>query len=182
MLQFSFIPFPTLFTPQLQLRQITDEDADEILFLRSNEITMRYIDKVRMTSREEALELIQKFTDGINSGTGITWGISMKNDNRFIGTIGYWRLIPEHHRAEIGYILHPEYTGRGIMSEAIKEIIRYGFQEMNLHSIEANTNPENVASQKLLEKFGFVREAYFKENYFYNGKFLDSVIYSLVKT
>jgi ribosomal-protein-alanine N-acetyltransferase len=51
---------------------------------------------------------------------------------------------------------------------------------MNLHSIEANINPENIASRKLLEKTGFVREAYFKENYFFNGKFIDSEIYSLL--
>ena len=86
----------------------------------------------------------------------------------------------EHYRAEIGYLLHPDYQQKGIMDEALKAVIKYGFETMQLHSIEANVNPANAASMKLLEKNGFVKEAYFKENYFYNGQFLDSVIYSLL--
>jgi ribosomal-protein-alanine N-acetyltransferase len=66
------------------------------------------------------------------------------------------------------------------MQEALLKVINYGFKVINLHSIEANVNPGNAASIKLLEKNKFVREAYFKENYFYNGKFLDTVIYSLL--
>jgi ribosomal-protein-alanine N-acetyltransferase len=66
------------------------------------------------------------------------------------------------------------------MREAVSEVIKYGFTVMRLHSIEANVNPDNKASIKLLEKNCFAREAYFKENYFYNGKFLDTVIYSLL--
>lgn len=143
---------------------------------------MQYIEKKRLTSREEALEMIQKFTDGIESGTGINWGISFRNEPRLLGTIAYWRLIPEHYRAEIGYMLHPAFQNRGLMSEAMKAVITYGFEVMQLHSIEANVNPANAASIGLLEKFGFVREAYFRENYYWEGTFLDSAIYSLLKT
>lgn len=104
----------------------------------------------------------------------------MKGTTSIIGTIGYWRMQKEHYRVEIGYILYNGYQGKGIVDEALKALIKYGFQTMQLHSIEANVNPANAASMKLLEKNGFVKEAYFKENYYYNGKFLDSVIYSLV--
>ena len=86
----------------------------------------------------------------------------------------------EHYRAEIGYVLHPAQQGKGIMDEAIKAVLQYGFETMKLHSVEANVNPANTNSMKLLEKNGFVKEAYFKENYYYNGKFIDSVIYSLI--
>jgi len=182
MLQLNFRPFPELVTPNLRLRQIVPSDADELVFLRSNEITMKYIDKEKTKSREEALNLIKKITDDINAGIGINWGITLKNENNLIGTIAYWRTILEHYRAEIGYMLHPDFNGRGLMSEAMKEVIRYGFDEMNLHSIEANVNPENIVSKKILEKFGFKQEAYFRENFYFKGKFLDSAIYSLIKT
>mgnify|MGYP003597135014 CR=1 FL=1 len=152
------------------------------MFLRSSEDVMHYIDKERMKTREDALALIQKMTDGIHTGTGINWGISLRNDPTLLGTIAFWRLIPENYRAEIGYMLHPNFHGRGLMSEAMTEVIRYGFEVMNLHSIEANINPGNEVSRKLLLKFGFQKEAYFRENYFFNGKFLDSEIYSLIKT
>ncbi len=66
------------------------------------------------------------------------------------------------------------------MQEAILTILDYGFKIMKLHSVEANVNPNNAASIKLLERNNFIREAYHKENYYYNGKFLDSAIYSLL--
>ena len=66
------------------------------------------------------------------------------------------------------------------MDEAMKGVLQYGFETMKLHSVEANVNPGNNASTKVLEKNGFVKEAYFKENYYYNGKFIDSAIYSLL--
>ncbi|MDQ6787925.1 MAG: GNAT family N-acetyltransferase, partial [Acidobacteriota bacterium] len=97
-----------------------------------------------------------------------------------IGTINFWKIKKENYRAEIGYMLDADYHGRGIMNEAIRAVLRFGFGEMNLHSVEANVNPDNAASIRLLEKNGFVREAYFKENYFFGGKFLDSAIYSLL--
>jgi ribosomal-protein-alanine N-acetyltransferase len=66
------------------------------------------------------------------------------------------------------------------MHEALKAILDYGFQEMGLHSVEANVNPSNLASIRLLEKNHFIREAYFRENYFYDGRYIDSAIYSLL--
>ena len=97
-----------------------------------------------------------------------------------IGTIGFWRITKEHYRAEIGYALHPDFHRKGITQEAMIEVLNYGFEMIRLHSVEANVNPNNEASKKLLEKNKFVQEAYFKENYFSNGQFLDSAIYSLL--
>jgi ribosomal-protein-alanine N-acetyltransferase len=105
----------------------------------------------------------------------------LKNEFKLIGNIGIWRIEKEHHRAEIGYALHPSHQGKGIMQEALKAVLDYGFHMMKLHSMEANVNPDNAASIKLLERANFVREAYFKENYFFDGKYLDSAIYSLIR-
>ena len=66
------------------------------------------------------------------------------------------------------------------MQEPITVVLEYGFNVMKLHSVEALVNPNNIASIRLLEKNGFIREAYFKENYFYNGRFLDTAVYSLL--
>ena len=89
-------------------------------------------------------------------------------------------LQKENFRAEIGYALLPDYYKKGIADEALKAVIDYGFNTMNLHSIEANLNPDNIASAELLEKNNFEKEAYFKENYYFEGKFIDSLIYSLL--
>ena len=112
---------------------------------------------------------------------GISWGIFKKeNPELKIGNIGLFKIFHEHYRAEIGYMLQPEEQQKGIMYEALCAIIEYGFNQMKLHSIEANINPDNIASQQLLEKAGFVREAYFRENYYFGGRFIDSAIYSLL--
>jgi ribosomal-protein-alanine N-acetyltransferase len=74
----------------------------------------------------------------------------------------------------------PEHNGKGIVTEAIKAVIKYGFETLKLHSIGAVIDPENVASAKVLKKNGFVKEAHLKENEFFEGRYLDSVIYSLL--
>jgi ribosomal-protein-alanine N-acetyltransferase len=66
------------------------------------------------------------------------------------------------------------------MSEAMDAVLNYGFNAMRLHSLEANVDPANAASIKLLEKKGFLKEAHLKENVFFNGRFIDSAIYSLI--
>lgn len=85
-----------------------------------------------------------------------------------------------NYRAEIGYLIAPAHWRKGLVSEALTAVITFAFEEMRLHSIEANINPQNEASRRLLLKHGFVKEAYFKEDYYFNGKFLDSEIYSLI--
>jgi [ribosomal protein S5]-alanine N-acetyltransferase len=182
MLQPNFSPFPTITTDNLILRKIDLTDAQALLFLRSSDEVMQYIDKEKMTSLDDAKKLIELITDGLTENNSICWAISLKvNPSELIGTIGFWKIQKEHYRAEIGYILHPNFWGKGIMQQAIAATIQYGFSNLNLHSIEANTNPLNTASQKLLQKNGFVQEAYFKENFYYNGQFLDSAIFSLIK-
>jgi ribosomal-protein-alanine N-acetyltransferase len=142
---------------------------------------MRYIDKASAETIDDAYEFIQKINDQQKNNDAVTWAITIKGETILLGTICFWNILKEHYRAEIGYVLHPDYWGKGIMQEAFSEVVNYGFKVMNLHSIEANINPHNTASIKLLEKNKFVREAYYKENYFFNGKFLDTAIYSLLK-
>lgn len=180
MLSLNFTPFPTLTTNRLVLREITLDDAPELFFMRTDERVMKYIERPRPKNIEETIAFIKMITDLRNKNEIITWGIALKNEPKLIGTVVYLNFKKEHYRAEFGYALHPDYWRKGIMDEVAKAVLDYGFNVLKLHSIEANINPDNIASQKLLEKNGFVREAYFKENFFWEGKFLDSAIYSLL--
>ena len=180
MLNPNFHPFPELETERLLLQQVQDQDADDLFILRSDQTLMRFIDRPLASSIADAQQLVQKIHDSLIRNDGITWTITLKPDPGLIGTIGFWRIEKENYRAEIGYMLAVKWQDKGIMSEAMKEVLKYGFKEMNLHSVEANVNPANEASIRLLEKNQFIREAYFKENYFYNGKYIDSAIYSLL--
>jgi ribosomal-protein-alanine N-acetyltransferase len=181
MLAPDFTPFPLITTKRLLLGQIEMSDAPDILALRSNEKVMRYIDKENTKTIEEAEALIKRINDDASNNEAITWGISLKEaPGKLVGTIGFWRMIKPHYRAEVGYMLHPDLWGKGMMDEALKAVIDFGFNTIQLHSIEAHINPNNAASAGILEKNGFVREAYFKEDYFFRGQFLDSAIYSLL--
>ena len=180
MLQLNFNPFPKLFTERLLLREISAADVKEVFQLRSNKNVMQFIDRPLAQTTDDAMELIQKIADGHKKNENITWAITLQNLPKLIGTIGFWQIDKENYRAEIGYLLHPDEQGKGLMQEAIAMVLKYGFQFMKLHSVEANVNPANIASIKLLEKNKFNKEAFFKENYYYNGKFLDTAVYSLL--
>lgn len=180
MLAINFSPFPNLETERLFLRRVDVKDVNEIIALRSNLETMKYIPRPLVKTTEDALEHIAMMDAKIENNEGINWAITQKDNPKLIGVIGHYRIKPEHYRAEIGYMLLPEFSGKGIISEAVKEVVKYGFKGMQLHSIEAVIDPENNASAKVLEKNGFVKEAHLKENEFFEGRFLDSVIYSLL--
>lgn len=174
-----FHPFPELETDRLLLRKMMSGDAAQIFFLRSDETVMQFIDKERMVTIKEAEDFIKRINDDIDANAAIQWAIALKeNPGKLIGTICLWHIRKEHYRAEIGYALHPHFWRKGIMKEAILKVIDHGFSTMQLHSIDANINPNNTASAAILESTGFVREAYFKEDFFFRGKFLDTVIYS----
>ncbi len=179
MLQTNFIPFPQIETERLVLRKPYEGDAPQVLLLRSNNDVMKYIGRDKAKDIKEAEDFLKMVMDNLETRDGILWGIELKEKpGLLIGYICYWRLVKEHFRAETGYMLLPEFWNKGIMKEALLRVIDYGFEEMKLHSIEARINPKNKTSATLLISAGFVREAYFKEDYYFNGEFGDTEVYS----
>ena len=179
---FSFLPFKNLESQRLVLRRITTADVNEIFALRSNADVMKYVPRPLCTNLDEAMALINMIEKKLETNEGINWAITLKGNDTLIGYIGHYHIKWEHFRSEIGYMLSPEFKGKGIVTEAIQLIVQYGFNEMSMHSLEAVIDPANIASAKVLEKNNFIREAHFKENEFYDGRFLDAVIYSLLTT
>lgn len=180
MLVFDFSPFPILETERLLLRRVTSSDVNAIFELRSNPETMKYIPRPLVKTQEDALKHLQTIDDAIDNNLGINWGVTLKENPKLLGIMGFYRLQPENHRAEIGYMILPEFNGKGIVSEAIPRILEYGFTTMKLHSVEAVIDPENIASERVLQKCNFEKEAHFKENEYFDGKFWDSVVYSIL--
>lgn len=116
----------------------------------------------------------------LKENIAINWVICFKQSKKLIGYICFHNIDILNKRAEIGYALFFKYYRKGLMREAIKEIINYGFNTMNLHSIMANINTINIASQQLLVLNGFEKEAHFKEDFYFNSQFIDTFIYSLI--
>ena len=180
MLAINFSPFHNLETERLLLRRVDKNDIKEVFALRSNPETMKYIPRPLVKTDQDALDHIAMIENKIETNEGINWAITLNDNPKLIGIIGHYRIKPEHYRAEIGYMILPEFNGKGIITEAVREVVKYGFDIIKLHSIEAIIDPENLASAKVLEKNGFIKEAHLKENEFYEGRFLDSVIYSII--
>jgi len=179
MLEKNFSPFPELKTERLLLRRLTNNDAEEMFFLRSNEDVLRYLGREPAKSVKEVEEFISNVNKSADENENILWGIALLNEpSKIIGTICLWNFKEENYRSEIGYILHPGHWGKGIMKEAINCVVDYGFNKLKLHSIEALLSPENVASSSVLEKTGFVKEGHLKEYFYFKGKFSDTAIYS----
>ena len=179
MLELNFDPFPVIETKRLILRRMILEDLDAYFTIRTNVNAMKHI-CMTIPTREETQAKILRINEMINMNEGVAWAICLKTDNLMIGTVSFHKVIKEHYRAEIGYMLHPDFWKQGIISEALESVIHYGFNNMCLHSIEAQIDPANIGSEMVLKKFKFVKEGYFKENYFFEGKFLDTAVFSLI--
>ena len=180
MLELNCSPFPVLTTSRLTLRRVRPGDINEIFFLRSDERVLTYLGKAPAASQDEALDFIHTINQLEDNNDAVTWGLTLHHQDLLVGTICYWNITKQHYRAELGYALHPALQGKGYMQEALLQVLAYGFGVMKLHSVEARVDPHNQPSIQLLERNHFTREGFFKEDYFYDGKFLDTAVYSLL--
>ncbi|MBP8193282.1 MAG: GNAT family N-acetyltransferase [Chitinophagales bacterium] len=181
MLIINLHPFPVLSTERLLLREITESDADDLFRLQGNAEVMKHI-ALPLNAVEESVLKIKFYQDLLAKQEVINWAITLKPNNTLIGVILLKAIDCKNHRSEVGYMVHPDFWRKGIAQEALECILDYAFNTLNFHSLEAIIDPYNTASEKILEKNGFVKEAHFKENYFLDGQFLDSGVYSLLKS
>lgn len=172
--------FPIIETSRLTLSAFNHEDVENFFILRSNEDFMKYLGLNPMTKRSEARERIHEIIQAFKTEEGITWKICLKEQNELIGYIGYWKINYRHFRGELGFGINQAFQNKGYMSELMPFVLAYAFNEMKLHSIMADVDPGNIGSIKLLEKNEFKKEGHLRENYYFNGNFLDSAYYGLL--
>lgn len=174
--------FPEISSERIDLKEFTPNDVDAFFALRSDEEFMKYIDLHPMKNKSEARDRVSSSIQAFRTGEGINWKITQKNDDTLIGYIGIWRLDYKNIRGEIGFGLDLDFQQQGFMSEAMPLVLGFGFKEMGLHTIKADVNPKNTASIQLLLKNNFKHEAHLRENYYFNGEFLDSDYYGLLES
>ena len=161
----SFVPFPTLVTQRLRLRETIDEDHKEIFFLRSDAEVNKYIDRPVPKSMKDVEEFVQMINKGTENGDNINWTIALKEEpTKMIGSICLWNFSEDGKIAEVGYVLHPAFQNKGIMTEAVQCTIEYGFKKLKLDKIEAYTHRDNANSKHMLLKNGFNLVAHKKDN------------------
>ncbi len=118
---------------------------------------LEFLDIVPARTLEDVRPVMQRIAANIVDGTSVFWAIALKDSPTLIGTICLWNISVEKSTAEIGYMLHPDFQGRGYMQEALVTVLAYGFEVMQAQLIEGFCHPQHVASIRLLERNGFVR-------------------------
>ncbi|MBU2508108.1 MAG: GNAT family N-acetyltransferase, partial [Bacteroidetes bacterium] len=133
----------------------------------------------KANSADDARAFIDKINAGIPKGEWVYWAIIPKDKSKLIGTICLWKISEEYSKAEIGFELLPQFQGKGFMQEALTAVLDFGFNVMNLKSIEGEVDPNNDRSIKILEKNKFVKIINLGENIDQDGTVLNTVVYSL---
>ena len=149
------LPFPVIHTSRLTLRRLVPEDRKAVFILRNDEQVSRFIQRNRMTSETEAAAFIEKIWSNVDRGPDIYWAICLNTQPDLIGTVCFWNFSEDQKLAELGYELFPAFQGRGLMSEAVKAVLDYGFKDLALSTVEAYTHNANLRSKKMLAKFQF---------------------------
>lgn len=173
--------FEVLTTERLLLRKLTPEGIEYIFQNYSEEEAKR---QLGLTTRNEFIKEREKSKGGYTTydRSILQFKLILKETQEVIGSCGFHNWYFAHCKAELGYaISKEEHKKKGYMSEAVDEVIEYGFESMNLNRIEACVGPDNIASLSLMKKFGFVKEGYLRQHYMSDGDIYDSVIFALLK-
>jgi [ribosomal protein S5]-alanine N-acetyltransferase len=172
--------FPQLETERLILREMQLEDAEAIFEMFSDEEVMRYRDVLAFSRLQEAQQFLISVRAHFTQGEETHWEITLKGKDSLVGTCGYsWHLGP--HFGAIGYDLARAYWKKGIMTEAVQALLRFGFEVRNLHRIEARVRLGNDASMRLLQRLGFQEEGRLRECLFLNNHYYDVRVFSLLE-
>ncbi|KGA98392.1 alanine acetyltransferase [Alkalihalobacillus alcalophilus ATCC 27647 = CGMCC 1.3604] len=172
---------PVLETERLILREVVESDAKDLLSYLSKEEVVKHMGLTPFKTIDDALEEIGWYHSILENKSGMRWGITLKEEGKVIGSCGFLNRSHKHYRAEIGFELSNNHWGKGLAGEALVQVVQYGFEQLEFERIEALIEPANLASQKLVEKHGFIREGLLRNYEFTAGKFDDLYMYSMIK-
>jgi [ribosomal protein S5]-alanine N-acetyltransferase len=177
-----FPDLPELETERLLLRKMRLDDADAMFAYASDPEVTRYVLWDTHRSIKDSESFLRFATEGYERGDFGGWGIVLKDSGAFVGTCGIEAgYAPEHARGELGYVLSREQWGKGLMPEAARAVIRFGFRRMGLNRVEARCIAENTASARVMEKVGMTYEGTLREREFIKGAYRDMRLYSILR-
>ncbi len=176
-----FDSFPVIETDRLILRELKETDISKLLELQSDTRVNEFLSHRKVETEEDVLKFIAHRKMFFEKKWGITWVGSVKETDEFLGICSYNAIDITNHRAEISGELLPKYWRTHIGQETFLSVIRFGFENINLHSITAKTSPSNIATMGMLEKFGFQKEGHLIDRIFDGTKYEDQCLYSLIK-
>jgi ribosomal-protein-alanine N-acetyltransferase len=176
-----FYTFPELESERLIFREVTSADVEEIFKIYSDPGVAKYDWYIPITTKEDALFIINRYKREFQDKEEITWGVARKSDNKIIGYCNLGTFNDASLRCEIGYGFNRDEWNKGYATEAIRVLVKFGFEIMNFNRIEATVTLGNDASVKALKKANFIQEGIVRERTIMKGKFEDDVILAILR-
>lgn len=173
----NFSPFPFRETKNLVLRRMDYIDIYDLYEMRKDPRMNEYTDTKPDKNSDETKAYIDKMNKGIDDNKWIIWAIQHKQSNKVIGTMSIWNIDSEQKSAELGYGIIPDYQGKGLMKEALLNIVDYGFNVMNLKELYAYTEENNIKSIKLLERCNFAEVNRVDDEGYFNNRIYHMIVY-----
>lgn len=178
----SSVPFPTIKTARLVLREILPQDVTDLFEIHSDESLMRWYGSDPLTDLSGAEKLVASFASWrTQANPGTRWGIQVNGEHGLSGTCGLFGWNRAWRKCTVGYELATVAHGKGYMREALTAALHWGFQNMELNRIDAQVNPENEPSVRSLSHLGFQQEGLLREAGYWGGKYHDFFQYSLLR-
>jgi ribosomal-protein-alanine N-acetyltransferase len=174
-----------LFTERLIVRDLAIDDLENHHELLSNKNVMKYLQDIKTNSIQESRKNLLKAIGNIKSKNRELYFFLIEDrfTNEFIGEIGYTVIknTPYGKLVDLGYFIKERYWNKGYVTEALKRVVEFAFEEDNVYRISTGCVKENVGSERVMQKNGFIKEAEYKEYVLHEGKLKDRVVYRLLK-
>ena len=171
-----------IITARLVLRRFTINDANDMFrnWANDSEVT-KYLRWQPHANVEISRTLLREWTDSYIDPAYYSWAITLKNDHTVIGSIGIMDVRQIDESGEIGYCIGKAWWGRGLMTEALKAVISFGFEQAGFNRLEAGHSIHNPASGSVMQKAGMTFEGVARQMYLGNTGFQDCKVYSILK-
>jgi RimJ/RimL family protein N-acetyltransferase len=178
-----FAPNLPLDTERLRIRAYTPTDLEDLLEMFGREDVSRYLNWEPM-DRERVAGLLERRLQQASmekAGEGLGLVLEERSSGRFVGEVILRWLSEESRQGEIGWSLHPDAQGKGYATEAARELLRLGFEDLGLHRIIAECDPRNDASIRVMERVGMRREAHHLDSAWLKGEWVGSIVYAILE-
>lgn len=163
---------PVLSAERIFLRKMRKTDSYDMFEYSKRQDVTKYLLWEPHRDESYTYKYLTYVQSRYRSGDFFDWSVIYRENNKMIGTCGFTRINTDSNSAEIGYVLNPDYWGRGIAAEAVRRVMRFGFDELSLHRIEAKYMIDNIQSRRVMEKVGMTYEGVNRDSMFVRGNYV----------
>lgn len=172
----------TIYTDRLILRRFTKEDNESMrVNWASDESIQKLYSEPTYSNAQEADGFLSKVIANYSNEDYYRWAIAPKDDSEnCIGQIAYFLINEKNHWGEIEYCIGRAYQGKGLMTEAVRAILEFGFKQIGLHKVQVCHKEGNIPSQRVIEKAGFIYEGTLRDYFFMEDHYVSRLYYSML--